>query len=204
MTNIASALNPKIMTAPPIEVMDEDKIMNFTEANGVSLRYAVEGSGKTLVLIHEMGGTMESWGLLAPLLSPKRRIVRYDTRGAGFSEKIRKPMPEIYQWNLAIQNQVGANMVVELAYVASHGTNLAFPVDINQVPVGKLSPNDSPSGLPYANYQAINGSTNNAISNYNSLQASVTRRMSPVSSLTATILSMPANPSRVGISTSTR
>src|SRR5258705_10162159 len=66
--------------------------MNFIEANGVSLRYAVEGSGKTLVLIHEMGGTMESWGLLVPLLSPKRRIVRYDTRGAGFSEKIRTPL----------------------------------------------------------------------------------------------------------------
>ena len=66
--------------------------MNFIEANGVSLRYAVQGSGKTLVLIHEMGGTMESWGLLAPLLSGKRRIVRYDTRGAGFSEKIRGPL----------------------------------------------------------------------------------------------------------------
>jgi 3-oxoadipate enol-lactonase len=63
--------------------------MNFIEVNGVSLRYAVEGSGKPIVLIHEMGGTMESWGLLAPLLSGKRRVVRYDTRGAGFSEKIR-------------------------------------------------------------------------------------------------------------------
>src|SRR5207253_1280421 len=63
--------------------------MNFIEANGVSLRYAVEGTGKPVVLIHEMGGTMESWGLVAPLLSAWRRVVRYDTRGAGFSEKIR-------------------------------------------------------------------------------------------------------------------
>ena len=63
--------------------------MNFIEVNGVSLRYDVQGSGKPLVLIHEMGGTMESWSLLAPLLSPERRIIRYDTRGAGFSEKIR-------------------------------------------------------------------------------------------------------------------
>ena len=63
--------------------------MNFIEANGVSLRYAVEGSGKPVVLIHEMGGTLESWGLLAPLLAAKRCVVRYDTRGAGFSEKIR-------------------------------------------------------------------------------------------------------------------
>ena len=63
--------------------------MNFIEANGVSLRYAVEGSGRTLVLIHEMGGTMESWDLVVPALAAKRRVVRYDTRGAGFSEKIR-------------------------------------------------------------------------------------------------------------------
>src|SRR5712675_2064647 len=66
--------------------------MNFIEVNGVSLRYAVEGSGKPVVLIHEMGGTLESWGLLAPLLAARRRVVRYDTRGAGFSEKIRGPL----------------------------------------------------------------------------------------------------------------
>jgi len=66
--------------------------MNFIEANGVSLRYAVEGTGKPIVLIHEMGGTMESWGLVAQILAAKRRVVRYDTRGAGFSEKIRGPL----------------------------------------------------------------------------------------------------------------
>src|SRR5690242_17407700 len=64
--------------------------MTFVEANGVSLRYAVSGDAAgTLVLIHEMGGTMESWDLVVPALSAKRRVLRYDTRGAGFSEKIR-------------------------------------------------------------------------------------------------------------------
>src|SRR5438270_9991330 len=72
--------------------MTRGEQMNFIEANGVSLRYAMEGSGEPIVLIHEMGGTMESWGLVAPLLAPKRRVIRYDTRGAGFSEKIRGPM----------------------------------------------------------------------------------------------------------------
>ena len=66
--------------------------MNFIEANGVSLRYAVEGAGKPIVLIHEMGGSMESWSLVAQILAAKRRVVRYDTRGAGFSEKIRGPL----------------------------------------------------------------------------------------------------------------
>src|SRR4249920_3796976 len=66
--------------------------MNFIEANGISLRYAVEGAGNPIVLIHEMGGTMESWSLVAQILAARRRVVRYDTRGAGFSEKIRGPL----------------------------------------------------------------------------------------------------------------
>ena len=66
--------------------------MNFVEVNGVSLRYDVQGVGKPLVLIHEMGGAMESWDLVAPLLAPKRRVIRYDKRGMGQSEKIRPPL----------------------------------------------------------------------------------------------------------------
>ena len=64
--------------------------MNFTEVNGTALRYDLDGNGlSTLVLIHGMGGTLESWDLVAPLLSGKRRILRYDTRGAGLSQKVR-------------------------------------------------------------------------------------------------------------------
>jgi 3-oxoadipate enol-lactonase len=64
--------------------------MDCIEVNGTALRYDLRGSGtSTLVLIHEMGGTLESWDLVLPLLSARRRILRYDTRGAGLSQKIR-------------------------------------------------------------------------------------------------------------------
>jgi 3-oxoadipate enol-lactonase len=64
--------------------------MDFIEVNGTALRYDLAGSGaSTLVLIHEMGGTLESWDLVVPLLSPRRNILRYDTRGAGLSQKVR-------------------------------------------------------------------------------------------------------------------
>jgi 3-oxoadipate enol-lactonase len=66
--------------------------MHFIEVNGTALRYDVCGSGPTLVLIHEMGGTLESWDLVVPLLSGKRRVLRYDTRGAGLSQKVRGPV----------------------------------------------------------------------------------------------------------------
>jgi hypothetical protein len=69
-------------------------------------------------------------------------------------------------------------MVAEVAYVGSHGFNLAFPVDLNQVPQSKWAPNDS-QFRPYPIYQGIQtaSSRTNAISNYSSLQASITKRM---------------------------
>jgi 3-oxoadipate enol-lactonase len=64
--------------------------MNFIEVNGVGLRYEVSGRGeRTVVLIHEMGGSLESWDEVAPVLAGSRRVLRYDTRGAGLSEKVR-------------------------------------------------------------------------------------------------------------------
>src|SRR5258708_39891250 len=60
------------------------------EVEGSGLSWEGGGRGaSTLVLIHEMGGTLESWDLVAPLLSPQRTILRYDTRGAGLSQKVR-------------------------------------------------------------------------------------------------------------------
>src|SRR5437764_8376064 len=64
--------------------------MDFIEVNGVGLRYQLAGSGlATVVLIHEMGGSLESWDQVVPVLAAKRRVLAYDTRGAGLSEKVR-------------------------------------------------------------------------------------------------------------------
>jgi 3-oxoadipate enol-lactonase len=66
--------------------------MDWIEVNGTSLRYELSGDGdKALVLAHEMGGTLESWDQVMPLLSPGRRLLRHDWRGAGMSEKLRAP-----------------------------------------------------------------------------------------------------------------
>ncbi len=64
--------------------------MNWIEVNGTALRYELSGDGPTtLVLIHEMGGTLDSWDQGLGALNNGRRVLRYDTRGAGLSEKIR-------------------------------------------------------------------------------------------------------------------
>ena len=64
--------------------------MDFIELDGVALRYELTGNGDyTLVLLHEMGGSLESWDDVAPRFAESRRVLRYDTRGAGLSQKVR-------------------------------------------------------------------------------------------------------------------
>ena len=90
------------------------------------------------------------------------------------------PVARNYQWSFSIQHQLPGDMLAEAAYVGSHGTNLSFPVDFNQVP-SNLIAQSAASGngqalRPFPQFQTINGDTFNAISNYNSLQLSLTKR----------------------------
>jgi 3-oxoadipate enol-lactonase len=61
--------------------------MEWADVNGVSLRYELQGNGPVLVLLHEMGGTLESWDGVVSRLSG-RTLLRFDSRGAGLSQKI--------------------------------------------------------------------------------------------------------------------
>ena len=64
--------------------------ISFAEINGAACRYALAGQGRqTLVLIHELGGSLNSWDAMLPLLPATLRVLRYDLRGAGMSEKAR-------------------------------------------------------------------------------------------------------------------
>jgi 3-oxoadipate enol-lactonase len=63
----------------------------WIEANGASLRYEMSGAGgETLVLMHEAGGCIESYEDALPGLAKEFRVLRYDQRGFGFSEKVRE------------------------------------------------------------------------------------------------------------------
>lgn len=65
--------------------------MPFIDVNGVSLNYELAGgSGRLVVLLHELGGTLHSWDAVAPRLTARFRVLRYDQRGAGLSEKVRR------------------------------------------------------------------------------------------------------------------
>jgi 3-oxoadipate enol-lactonase len=65
--------------------------LSFIDANGVSLHYELAGThGPSIVLLHELGGTLNSWNAVAPRLAQRCRVLRYDQRGSGLSEKVRQ------------------------------------------------------------------------------------------------------------------
>ena len=70
--------------------MSKPPLMQWVEVGGKVFRAEASGDGRlTLLLIHEMGGSLNSWDRIIPLLRPHFRILRYDLQGCGMSETFR-------------------------------------------------------------------------------------------------------------------
>ncbi|CAN5837286.1 hypothetical protein BH24ACI4_BH24ACI4_27840 [soil metagenome] len=97
-------------------------------------------------------------------------------------------IPTIYSWTIGVQRDLGAGMLLDLAYVGNVGRNLSQQRNLNLVPYGArfLPQNADPAnpatplpdnffrqypGLSNLNYREYSG-----ISDYNALQASLNRR----------------------------
>ena len=92
-------------------------------------------------------------------------------------------IPSAWNWNVAVEREVGFNTIVEVAYVGRTGLHMERVRDINQLPVGTtLQPQNA--GLdtnflrPYKGYANIILGENAARSEYDGLQLSANRRMS--------------------------
>jgi 3-oxoadipate enol-lactonase len=67
--------------------------MPAADVRGLRLRYELSGrsSGPTLILLHELGGSLASWQPVAADLELDFQVLRYDLRGAGGSSAVRSP-----------------------------------------------------------------------------------------------------------------
>ncbi len=146
------------------------------QSNGIYPVTKFDGTGTTFPLGGGTSGTL-------PYTTASTSPTRFNGQGAGYNP-YNTPIAKTYQWNLGIEQQIGNNVAATLSYVGSHGYNLTFPTDINAVPQGKLSSNDTAgcgSGAAtcqreFTLFQGLGGNVYNAISNYHSLQATLTKR----------------------------
>jgi len=147
---------------------------NYTDpSNGITPAVILGGNGN---IVTPVTGGVSTTPL--PYTSGSTDPTRFNGQGFSNYEQYHTPVPKIYQWNFGVQRSLTTDMVAEVAYVGSHGFNLAFPVDINQVPQSGWASSDS-QNRPYPQYQGIQTASTrtNAISNYSSLQATITKRM---------------------------
>lgn len=87
---IASALFVLFAQAPAATTSGGTQ---WAKANGVYLRYELSGRGSdTVVLLHEMGTSLETWDYVLPKIARNHRVLRYDLRGFGLSQKVRSPL----------------------------------------------------------------------------------------------------------------
>ncbi|WP_138470189.1 alpha/beta fold hydrolase [Poseidonocella sp. HB161398] len=107
--------------------------MRWFETGGRALRYGIRhGRGPYLVLIHEMGGSIESWEQVLAHLPPELGVVLPEMRGMGGSEKIAATpgFGEIAADVLALLDHLGLTAPVILSGCAvGGGVAVRFALD---------------------------------------------------------------------------
>jgi hypothetical protein len=145
----------------------------FDPSGGIYYQLGLDTDG-SIDSEHGYGQSMRQLYVAAPT-TPQAK------NGGGLTyNEYHTPVPEIWQYNFTLQQELSNSAMASFAYVGSWGYNLNFPVDIDQVPESKLSPIDNTPGTnarPYPNYTSLGGSTNNGISRYNSLQVVFQKRL---------------------------
>ena len=115
--------------------------MPFIDVNGVSLHYELAGAhGPSVVLLHELGGTLNSWDAVAPRLAERRRVLRYDQRGSGLSEKVRQEFTNdvLVQDFVALAKAVGLEPPYHFVTVAAAATQALRFLELHPNEIGAL------------------------------------------------------------------
>lgn len=99
------------------------------------------------------------------------------------------PTEHVDQWNLTVQRRIGQNMTVQVGYVGSKGTNIAWDPNINAANIGSGSIlSRRPYYQLYGLSQGIGSRNNGGNSNFNSLQIQVKKRFSHGYSFTSNLV----------------
>jgi len=96
--------------------------------NGVRIHYEERGSGTAMVWAHGLGGSWHGWEKVINFFQDRYRVVAYDARGHGSSEK--PDRPEAYSQDIMVEDMRGIMDALDInkAIVGGHsmGANVAL------------------------------------------------------------------------------
>ena len=61
--------------------------LQYANVNGVNICYEIHGEGYPVILVHGFGSKKESWMAQIPVLSKKFKVIIFDCRGTGKSDR---------------------------------------------------------------------------------------------------------------------
>lgn len=105
--------------------------MPIARVNGINMAYDVSGQGEPLVLIMGLGGTRQSWVFQERAFSKHFKVVTFDSRGMGKSDKPNEPfgMKTMADDTIGLMNHLDIDKAHILG--VSHGGRVAQEVAIN-------------------------------------------------------------------------
>jgi hypothetical protein len=86
--------------------------------------------------------------------------------------------PIVQQWNLTLERSLGFGTALRVSYDGSHGSNLGYSINLNQVPANTVGFSVAKANAPYPIWAHITDYLNGARSNYDALTIAVNKRFS--------------------------
>lgn len=87
----ALLVTPILVACSPLSTPTPTTINGAVKVNGVALHYEITGQGEPLILIEGLGTATWLWWKQVPELSRHFRVIAYDLRGSGWSDKPDEP-----------------------------------------------------------------------------------------------------------------
>ena len=99
----------------------------FVEINGIKMCYQIHGDGYPIVLIHGFGSKKESFMAQIPALSQEFKVISFDNRGAGKSERPNMP----YTMEMFVDDIEGLMDYLEISTAHLLGLSLGGMIGLN-------------------------------------------------------------------------
>ncbi|MEO8099683.1 MAG: TonB-dependent receptor [Acidobacteriota bacterium] len=105
-------------------------------------------------------------------------LARPGTESFQLASELHYRDPKVDQWNLTLERDLGFNTGLRVTYDGSHGSNLGYQYNANQIPVNKVGAAAMAASIPHPLLNSISQTGSGARSNYHAVTVTANRRFS--------------------------
>ena len=95
-----------------------------------------------------------------------------------YSSALHYKDPYVQQWNLTVERDLGWQTALRASYDGSHGSDIGYSINVNQVPANTSGFNSVKNSAPYPIWAHITQYVNGARTNYNAATLALNKRFS--------------------------